>query len=264
MNTSNTNSNDTSIVFNGKTITDIPEDLFIPPEALRVIIEQFEGPLDLLLYLIKKQNIDVVDIPILPITNQYVEYINMMQEMQFELASDYLVMASTLAEIKSRMLVPNEEDEEDEEDPRANLIKRLMEYQKYKNLSEKLDEIPRLNRDTFIISRIFANIEKKDTMPTIDLGELETAFQEVLKRAEIFASHEIQSEALSVRERMSFILDIINKHETIKFIDCFTYQEGRMGAIVTFLAILELAKEGLIDIVQNQDYSMIYLQSVIL
>ena len=264
MNTSNTNSNDTSIVFNGKTITDIPEDLFIPPEALRVIIEQFEGPLDLLLYLIKKQNIDVVDIPILPITNQYVEYINMMQEMQFELASDYLVMASTLAEIKSRMLVPNEEDEEDEEDPRANLIKRLMEYQKYKNLSEKLDEIPRLNRDTFIISRIFANIEKKDTMTAIDLGELEIAFQEVLKRAEIFASHEIQSEALSVRERMSFILDIINKNETIKFIDCFTYQEGRMGAIVTFLAILELAKEGLIDIVQNQDYSMIYLQSVIL
>ncbi|MDG2106826.1 MAG: ScpA family protein [Gammaproteobacteria bacterium] len=264
MNTSNTNSNDTSIVFNGKTITDIPEDLFIPPEALRVIIEQFEGPLDLLLYLIKKQNIDVVDIPILPITNQYVEYINMMQEMQFELASDYLVMASTLAEIKSRMLVPNEEDEEDEEDPRANLIKRLMEYQKYKNLSEKLDEMPRLNRDTFIISRIFANIEKKDTMPAIDLGELEIAFQEVLKRAEIFASHEIQSEALSVRERMSFILDIINKNETIKFIDCFTYQEGRMGAIVTFLAILELAKEGLIDIVQNQGYSMIYLQSVIL
>ena len=262
MNTFNVNSNDISIVFNGKTITDIPEDLFIPPEALRVIIEQFEGPLDLLLYLIKKQNIDVVDIPILPITNQYVEYINMMQEMQFELASDYLVMASTLAEIKSRMLVPNEEDEEDEEDPRANLIKRLMEYQKYKNLSDQLDEIPRLNRDTFIVSRIFANIEKKDTMPTINLEELEIAFQEVLKRAEIFASHEIQSEALSVRERMSLILDIINKNETIKFIDCFTYQEGRMGVIVTFLAILELVKESLIDIVQNQDYSMIYLQPI--
>ena len=262
MNMFNTNNNDTSIVFNGRTITDIPEDLFIPPEALRVIIEQFEGPLDLLLYLIKKQNIDVVDIPILPITNQYIEYINMMQEMQFELASDYLVMASTLAEIKSRMLVPNETEEEEEEDPRANLIKRLMEYQKYKNLSEQLDEIPRLNRDTFIASKIFANIEKKDTMPTIDLEELEIAFQEVLKRAEIFASHEIQPEALSVRERMSLILDIINKNETIKFIDCFTYKEGRMGAIVTFLAILELVKESLIDIVQNQDCSMIYLQPI--
>ena len=262
MNSFNINNNDMDIVFNGKTITDIPEDLFIPPEALRVIIEQFEGPLDLLLYLIKKQNIDVVDIPILPITNQYVEYINMMQEMQFELASDYLVMASTLAEIKSRMLVPNEVEDEDEEDPRANLIKRLMEYQKYKNLSEQLDEIPRLNRDTFIVSKIFANIEKQDTMPIIDLEELEAAFQEVLKRTEIFASHDIQSEALSVRERMSSILDIINKNGTIKFIDCFTYQEGRMGAIVTFLAILELAKESLIDIVQNQDYSMIYLQSI--
>ena len=239
MNISNVNNNDVSIIFNGKKITDIPEDLFIPPEALRVIIEQFEGPLDLLLYLIKKQNIDVVDIPILPITNQYVEYINMMQQMQFELASDYLVMASTLAEIKSRMLVPNEVEDDEEEDPRANLIKRLMEYQKYKDLSEQLDEIPRLNRDTFIVSKIFTNIEKKEYLPSIDLQELENAFQEVLKRAEIFASHEIQTETLSVRERMSLILDIINKNGTIKFIDCFTYEEGRMGVIVTFLAILE-------------------------
>ncbi|MBT3697564.1 MAG: segregation/condensation protein A [Gammaproteobacteria bacterium] len=262
MNISNVNNNDVSIIFNGKKITDIPEDLFIPPEALRVIIEQFEGPLDLLLYLIKKQNIDVVDIPILPITNQYVEYINMMQQMQFELASDYLVMASTLAEIKSRMLVPNEVEDDEEEDPRANLIKRLMEYQKYKDLSEQLDEIPRLNRDTFIVSKIFTNIEKKEYLPSIDLQELENAFQEVLKRAEIFASHEIQTETLSVRERMSLILDIINKNGTIKFIDCFTYEEGRMGVIVTFLAILELSKESLIDIVQNQDYSMIYLQSL--
>ncbi|MBT5863025.1 MAG: segregation/condensation protein A [Gammaproteobacteria bacterium] len=262
MNISNVNNNDVSIIFNGKKITDIPEDLFIPPEALRVIIEQFEGPLDLLLYLIKKQNIDVVDIPILPITNQYVEYINMMQQMQFELASDYLVMASTLAEIKSRMLVPNEVEDDEEEDPRANLIKRLMEYQKYKDLSEQLDEIPRLNRDTFIVSKIFTNIEKKEYLPSIDLQELENAFQEVLKRAEIFASHEIQTETLSVRERMSLILDIINKNGTIKFIDCFTYEEGRMGVIVTFLAILELSKESLVDIVQNQDYSMIYLQSL--
>jgi len=250
MNISNVNNNDVSIIFNGKKITDIPEDLFIPPEALRVIIEQFEGPLDLLLYLIKKQNIDVVDIPILPITNQYVEYINMMQQMQFELASE------------SRMLVPNEVEDDEEEDPRANLIKRLMEYQKYKDLSEQLDEIPRLNRDTFIVSKIFTNIEKKEYLPSIDLQELENAFQEVLKRAEIFASHEIQTETLSVRERMSLILDIINKNGTIKFIDCFTYEEGRMGVIVTFLAILELSKESLIDIVQNQDYSMIYLQSL--
>ena len=253
--------NNFDITLNGKEITDIPEDLFIPPDALRVILEQFEGPLDLLLYLIKKQNIDIIDIPILPITTQYVNYINMMQQMQFELASDYLVMASTLAEIKSKMLVPNDIEEEDEEDPRANLIKRLMEYQKYKDLSEKLDVIPRRNRDTFVISGIMTNFNKTDNLPRLKLDQLEAAFQDVLKRAEIYASHTIESETLSVRERMSSILININKNGTIKFTDCFTYSEGRMGAIVTFLAILEMVKECLIDIIQNEDFSIIYLQT---
>ena len=253
--------NNFDITLNGKEITDIPEDLFIPPDALRVILEQFEGPLDLLLYLIKKQNIDIIDIPILPITTQYVSYINMMQEIQFELASDYLVMASTLAEIKSKMLVPNDVEEEEEEDPRANLIKRLMEYQKYKDLSEKLDVIPRRNRDTFVISGIITNFNKTDNLPKLKLDQLEAAFQDVLKRAEIYASHTIESEALSVRERMSSILININKNGTIKFTECFTYSEGRMGAIVTFLAILEMVKESLIDIIQNEDFSMIYLQT---
>ena len=249
------------ITLNGKEITDIPEDLFIPPDALRVILEQFEGPLDLLLYLIKKQNIDIIDIPILPITTQYVNYINMMQQMQFELASDYLVMASTLAEIKSKMLVPNDIEDEEEEDPRANLIKRLMEYQKYKDLSEKLDVIPRRNRDTFVISGIMTNFNKTDNLPKLKLDQLEAAFQDVLKRAEIYASHTIESETLSVRERMSSILININKNGTIKFTECFTYSEGRMGAIVTFLAILEMVKESLIDIIQNEDFSIIYLQT---
>ena len=253
--------NNFDITLNGKEITDIPEDLFIPPDALRVILEQFEGPLDLLLYLIKKQNIDIMDIPILPITTQYVSYINMMQEMQFELASDYLVMASTLAEIKSKMLVPNDVEDEEEQDPRANLIKRLMEYQKYKDLSEKLDVIPRRNRDTFVISGIMTNFNKTDNLPKLELDQLEAAFQDVLKRAEIYASHTIESEALSVRERMSSILININKNGTIKFTECFTYSEGRMGAIVTFLAILEMVKESLIDIIQNEDFSMIYLQT---
>ena len=253
--------NNFDITLNGKEITDIPEDLFIPPDALRVILEQFEGPLDLLLYLIKKQNIDIIDIPILPITTQYVNYINMMQQMQFELASDYLVMASTLAEIKSKMLVPNDIEDEEEEDPRANLIKRLMEYQKYKDLSEKLDVIPRRNRDTFVISGIMTNFNKTDNLPKLKLDQLEAAFQDVLKRAEIYASHTIESETLSVRERMSSILININKNGTIKFTDCFTYSEGRMGAIVTFLAILEMVKESLIDIIQNEDFSIIYLQT---
>ena len=250
-----------NIVLNGQEITDIPEDLFIPPDALRVILEQFEGPLDLLLYLIKKQNIDIIDIPILPITNQYINYINMMQQMQFELASDYLVMASTLAEMKSRMLVPNDIEDEDEEDPRANLIKRLMEYQKYKDLSEKLDIIPRRNRDTFVISGIMTNFNKTDNIPKLELDQLEAAFQDILRRAEIYATHTIESETLSVRERMSNILNDIKNNGTLKFTDCFTYKEGRMGAIVTFLAILEMVKESLIDIIQNEDYSMIYLQS---
>ena len=253
------NQNNTNITLNGKTITDIPDDLFIPPEALRVILERFEGPLDLLLYLIKKQNVDIIDIPILPITTQYVQYINMMHEMKFELASDYLVMASTLAEIKSRMLVPNEHEDDDEEDPRANLIKRLMEYQKYKDLSEKIDTLPRLNRDTFIATNIVSNFEKKETLPNILISELEDAFSEVLKRVEIYASHNIQSESLSVRERMSSVLERIQSKGTIKFVDCFTHKEGKMGAIVTFLAILEMVKERLIDIIQNEDFSMIYL-----
>jgi len=256
-----TNSDQLEVKINGSVITDIPDDLFIPPDALRVILERFEGPLDLLLYLIKKQNIDIVDIPILPITNQYVEYINMMQQLEFELASDYLVMAATLAEIKSRMLVPNEIEDEEEDDPRANLIKRLLEYQKYKDLSVKIDEVPRLNRDTFVISGILANFKRKETMPTIKMSQLQEAFHEVLKRAEINASHNIQTETLSVRERMSKILDEISKQETISFIDCFDFNEGKMGAIVTFLAILEMVKENLIDIIQNEDFSMIYLQT---
>ena len=255
--------NNSDIILNGQKITDIPEDLFIPPDALRVILEQFEGPLDLLLYLIKKQNLDIIDIPILPITNQYVSYINMMQIMQFELASDYLVMASTLAEIKSRMLVPNDIEEEDEEDPRANLIKRLMEYQKYKDLSEKIDLIPRLNRDTFIARGIITSFNKVDNLPKLEINQLETAFQDVLRRAEIFATHTIETEALSVRERMTTILDMINNSGTLKFIDCFTFEEGKMGAIVTFLAILEMVKESLVDIIQNDDFSMIYLQAKI-
>ena len=187
----------------------------------------------------------------------------MMQSMQFELASDYLVMASTLAEIKSKMLVPNDIEEEDEEDPRANLIKRLMEYQKYKDLSEKIDLIPRLNRDTFIATGIITSFNKVDNLPKLELSQLEAAFQDVLRRAEIFATHTIETEALSVRERMTTILDMINNSGTIKFIDCFTFEEGKMGAIVTFLAILEMVKESLIDIIQNDDFSMIYLQAKI-
>ena len=256
----NINSSGYIVRVNGVEVVEIPEDLFIPPDALQVILEQFEGPLDLLLYLIKKQNIDITDIQILPITNQYIEYINMMRKMQFELASDYLVMAATLAEIKSRMLIPNDTADDDEDDPRADLIKRLMEYQKYKDLSVELDLMPRLNRDNFIASGIFNQIEKKQELPKINIEELEQAFLEVMKRAEINASHNINSEVLSVRERMTKVLELINNKEDVVFTDCFDVTEGKMGVVVTFLAILELVKENIIDLIQNDSLSVIYLK----
>ena len=249
-----------TVKVNGVEVVDIPEDLFIPPDALQVILEQFEGPLDLLLYLIKKQNIDITDIQILPITNQYIEYINMMQRMQFELASDYLVMAATLAEIKSRMLIPNDTDDNEEDDPRADLIKRLMEYQKYKDLSSELDMIPRLNRDNFIASGIFNQLEKKQDLPKIHIEELEQAFLDVMKRAEINASHEINTEVLSVRERMTRVLELLNNNTNTIFTDCFDITESKMGVVVTFLAILELVKENIIDLFQNEPLSVIYLK----
>ncbi len=252
--------NSEDIKIKGELFTDIPDDLFIPPDALRIILEEFEGPLDLLLYLIKKQNIDIVDIPILPITNQYVQYIEMMRQMQFDLASDYLVMAATLAEIKSRMLVPSIQTDDEEDDPRANLIQRLMEYQKYKDLSTKIDGVPRSNRDYFVISGIHAELNTKQNLPKIELSHLHNAFLDVLKRAEINASHVIETEVLSVRERMIEILDKIKEKNMINFYDCFDLKEGRLGVIVTFLAILEMVKENFIDISQNEKFSIIYLQ----
>ena len=256
----NTLSSEFKVKVNGIEVVDIPEDLFIPPDALQVILEQFEGPLDLLLYLIKKQNIDITDIQILPITNQYVEYINMMREMQFELASDYLVMAATLAEIKSKMLIPTNVDDEEEDDPRADLIKRLIEYQKYKDLSAELDLMPRLNRDNFIATGIFNQIEKRQELPKINMNELEQAFLEVIKRAEINASHNIDTEVLSVRERMTRVLELLNNNDDTVFTDCFDVGEGKMGVVVTFLAILELVKENIIDLIQNDTLSVIYLK----
>ncbi len=256
----NTLSSEFKVKVNGIEVVDIPEDLFIPPDALQVILEQFEGPLDLLLYLIKKQNIDITDIQILPITNQYIEYINMMREMQFELASDYLVMAATLAEIKSKMLIPTNVDDEEEDDPRADLIKRLIEYQKYKDLSAELDLMPRLNRDNFIATGIFNQIEKRQELPKINMNELEQAFLEVIKRAEINASHNIDTEVLSVRERMTRVLELLNNNDDTVFTDCFDVSEGKMGVVVTFLAILELVKENIIDLIQNDTLSVIYLK----
>lgn len=251
---------DITAIYNGKKISQLPEDLFIPPEYLRIILEEFEGPMDLLLYLIKKQNIDITDLPIFPITEQYMRYISIMEEMHFELASDYLVMASTLTEIKSKLLLPTETEDDEEDDPRANLIKRLLEYQKYKNVSEKIETLPRSFRDFYVVSS--AVDSKKSTVietPDIKIEQLRIAFLEVLKRAEIFSTHNIQSETLSVRERMSLILSVLKKNDNLQFEKLFNIEEGRLGVIVTFLAILELVKESLIDIIQNESMSRIYI-----
>ena len=251
---------DITAIYNGKKISQIPEDLFIPPEYLRIILEEFEGPMDLLLYLIKKQNIDITDLPIFPITEQYMRYISIMEEMHFELASDYLVMASTLTEIKSKLLLPTEAEDEEEDDPRANLIKRLLEYQKYKNASEKLETLPRNFRDFYVVSNAVDSKESKIIeTPDIKIDQLKVAFLEVLKRAEIFSTHNIQSETLSVRERMSLILSALKKGDNMQFEKLFNLEEGRLGVIVTFLAILELVKESLIDIIQNESMSRVYI-----
>ena len=251
---------DITAIYNGKKISQLPDDLFIPPEYLRVILEEFEGPLDLLLYLIKRQNIDITDLPILPITQQYMSYISIMEEMHFELASDYLVMASTLTEIKSRLLLPAEAEDEEDEDPRANLIKRLLEYQKYKNASEELDSLPRNYRDFYVVSDGVdsPNIRVVQT-PDIKIEQLHVAFLDVLKRAEIYSTHNIQSETLSVRERMSSILSSLTSDHNLEFEGFFEFEEGRLGVIVTFLAILELVKESLIDIIQTESSSKIYI-----
>ena len=251
---------DITAIYNGKKISQLPEDLFIPPEYLRIILEEFEGPLDLLLYLIKKQNIDITDLPVFPITEQYMRYISIMEEMHFELASDYLVMASTLTEIKSRLLLPADTEDEEEDDPRANLIKRLIEYQKYKNASEKLETLPRNYRDFYVVTN-GVDSDKSNVIesPDFKIEQLKAAFIDVLKREEIFSTQNINSKTLSVSERMSSILSVLKVNDNVLFEALFNVQEGRLGVIVTFLAVLELVKESLIDIIQNESMSNIYI-----
>lgn len=245
----------------GQAILDLPKDLYIPPDAMKVFLEAFEGPLDLLLYLIRKQNINILDIPIAQVTKQYVEYIELMQDMSIELAGEYLVIAAILAEIKSRMLLPHSSDPENtEEDPRAELIRRLQEYERYKQAAEDLDKLPRLERDTFVVTADVSQISIEQPLPTATLQELIQALAEVLKRAELNASHHIQLDALSVREKMSYILATV-KGEHFPFSSLFNLQEGKLGVVVTFLALLELLKESLVEFIQATPFAPIYLKS---
>ncbi|UCB54772.1 MAG: segregation/condensation protein A [Thiotrichales bacterium] len=245
----------------GEPLTVIPKDLYIPPDALEVILEAFEGPLDLLLYLIKRQNLDILDIPIREITFQYVQYIEMMHTMRIEIAAEYLVMAAMLAEIKSRMLLPRPTEEEDEEDPRAELVRRLQEYERFKQAAQEIDELPRMHRDTFTPSAELPEIHEDRPQPEIDLRELLMAFKDAMSRAEMYTHHQIQREALSVRERMSKVLDRISAEGFTDYRTLFTIEEGRRGVVVTLLAILELVKEQLVDMVQSEPFSPIHIKA---
>ena len=245
----------------GETVTELPQDLYIPPYALEVFLEAFEGPLDLLLYLIRRQNLDILNIPINEITNQYVEYIELMDELQLDLVGEYLLMAAMLAEIKSRMLLPRAESEEEEEaDPRAELVRRLLEYERYKQAADEIILLPRMERDTFQVSAESMEREVVQQLPDLQLKELLIAFKDVLSRAELLAHHHIQTEALSVRQRMSEVLEKIKSSEFMEFKDLFDPAEGRKGVMVTFLALLELLKGALIEIAQGEPYSPIHVR----
>lgn len=248
-------------VVQGQPFTQLPKDLYIPPDALEVFLEAFEGPLDLLLYLIRRQNLDILDIPIAEITRQYMSYIGMLDELQFELAAEYLVMAAILAEIKSRMLLPRlKSDDEDEEDPRAELVRRLQEYERFKKAAEDLDDLPREGRD-FVLADAF--LEEKQVIlvpPEVDLNDMLVALRDVLSRADLFSHHHVQMEPLSVRERMTKIIDLLRESPYMEFPQFFTVEEGRRGVVVTFLALMELTRERLVDIVQNEPMGRIYIK----
>lgn len=246
----------------GEPWTKLPRDLYIPPDALEVFLEAFEGPLDLLLYLIKRQNLDILDIPIAEITRQYMDYIELMKNLRLELAAEYLVMAAMLAEIKSRMLLPRPVNEEGEEiDPRAELVRRLQEYERYKTAAEDLDALPRLGRDVFIAEADAGERKIVRLLPEVTLKELLLAFKEVLQRAEMFSHHHVQREPLSVRQRMSDVLSTLQTGGYREFTALFRPEEGRLGVVVTFLALLELVKEMLVEIVQTELYGPIHIKA---
>ena len=249
-------------IVRGEAVTELPKDLYIPPQALEVFLDAFEGPLDLLLYLIRRQNLDILDIDVANITEQYMLYVELMDAMQFELAAEYLLMAAMLAEIKSRMLLPRSGDtEEEEEDPRANLVRRLQEYERFKKAAEDLEAIPRLERELWQASAAPPDLHLERPLPDVDMREVLLALGEVLRRAEMYASHQVQLESLSTRERMSQILETLRSASFVPFVTLFTPEEGRLGVVVTFLALMELMKGSLIEIVQTESFGPIHVKA---
>jgi segregation and condensation protein A len=250
-------------IVDGEPVTEMPRDLYIPPQALEVFLEAFEGPLDLLLYLIRRQNLDILDIPIADITRQYMAYIQLMQEVDLELAGEYLLMAAMLAEIKSRMLLPRIADAgEEEEDPRAELVRRLQEYERYKQAAEDIDRLSRLERDVYPAVAELTHRQVLRILPEVALQEMLVAFKDVVQRATMFAHLHVARETLSVRQRMSDVLATLEGVGLVEFIRLFQAEEGRLGVTVTFAAILELLREQLVEIVQAEPYQPLYVRRV--
>jgi segregation and condensation protein A len=246
----------------GQAVMQMPVDLYIPPDALEVFLEAFEGPLDLLLYLIRKQNINILDIPVAEITRQYMGYVELMKTVRLELAAEYLVMAAMLAEIKSRMLLPRSETAEaEEDDPRAELIRRLQEYERFKAAAEGLDALPRVGRDTVVPKLDAPEARARKLLPDVALEELLMSMAEVLRRGDMFESHQISRETLSTRERMSDVLERLKGAGFVPFAALFTAEEGRLGVVVTFMAVLELVKEQLVELVQNEPFAVIHVRA---
>lgn len=254
----------TVALIQGQPLAKLPQDLYIPPEAMEVFLETFQGPLDLLLYLIKKENLDILNIPIAEITKQYIQYVELMKTLNLELAAEYLVMAALLAEIKSRMLLPRPASlETEEEDPRALLIRRLQEYEQIKSAAENLDKLPQVGRDIFPASVEVLQQDIPRPQPEINMKDLLLAFMDVMQRVAHNAKHAISREPLSIRERMSQVLKTLRPDGYTKFQDLFNPSEGKMGVVVTFIAILELLKQSLIDIVQQEPYSPIHVKAAV-
>ena len=248
-------------VVDGEPVIDLPRDLYIPPDALEIFLEAFEGPLDLLLYLVKRQNLDILDIPIATITRQYMEYIDLMKELRLELAAEYLAMAAMLAEIKSRLLLPRSESIDDEQDPRAELVRRLREYERYKQAAEQLDELPRIGRDVVGVRAATPYVRIERPQPRVELDDLLAALAGVLARAEAFRHHQVRLEWLSVRERMTMVLERVEKARFVEFTNLFEPREGRQGVVVTLLALLELLRESLVDLVQARPFGPVHVRA---
>lgn len=258
-----TNKPERVVIVAGAEYTDIPEDLFIPPDALEVLLDSFSGPLDLLLYLIRKQNIDILDIPIVKITEQYLQYIQLMEIRKLELAADYLLMAAMLAEIKSRLLLPVSPQTEDEieDDPRMVLVRKLQAYEQIKLAAELIDALPRQERDNFLVDIQPAIQEQIIVHPDVELSELIAAMKSILIREENFSHHEIAREVLSVRERMTAVLHLLQTNKIVELRQLFNPEEGRMGLVVSLLAILELARQSLLVLTQTQPFAPIHIRA---